>query len=154
MKKDPLLSIGAIAKRTGTSVSAIRFYESESLVPSVRSASGHRFFHRSAIRRVSFILIAQNLGYTLSQIAEVLKSLPEQRTPTKADWDKLGRVFSRDIEHRIDQLTVLKESLSACIGCGCLSLKSCRLYNPEDRAVERGSGPRYLLGDPKPLVKI
>lgn len=152
MKKDPLLSIGVIAARTGTSVSAIRFYESEGLVPSIRSSSGHRFFTRSMIRRVSFILIAQNLGYTLTQIAEVLKSLPERRTPTKSDWDKLSRRFSRDIQEKIDQLSLLKESLSGCIGCGCLSLKSCRLYNPGDKASAKGSGPRYLLGDRKTLI--
>lgn len=147
MKKDPLISIGMIAKRTGLSVSAIRFYESEGLVPSLRSSSGHRLFHRSSIRRISFILISQNLGYSLREIATALESLPNLRTPTKVDWDRLSRKFSLDIARRIEQLQELQQSLSACIGCGCLSLNNCRLYNPEDRVSSKGPGPRYLMGD-------
>lgn len=147
MKNDPLISIGVLAKRTGSAVSAIRFYASENLIPSVRSPAGHRLFHRSVIRRVSFILIAQNLGYSLKRIKVVLESLPEGRTPTKADWAKVSKVFSNDIDEQIEKLTNLKDSLSSCIGCGCLSLKLCRLYNPEDQIQVRGAGPRYLLGD-------
>lgn len=147
MKKDPFQTIGAIAKRTGTSVSAIRFYADEGIIPSIRNAGGHRLFHRSVIRRVSFILIAQNLGYSLTQIRAALDSLPDGRTPTKADWDKLSRSFSKDIDERIAQLQKLKESLSGCIGCGCLSLQRCRLYNPDDQIRKRGAGARYLLGD-------
>lgn len=147
MKKDPFVSIGKVAKRTGTSVSAIRFYADEGIVPSIRNSGGHRLFNRSVIRRISFILIAQNLGYSLGQIRSALESLPESRTPTKADWDKLSRQFTKDIDQKIAQLKSLKESLSGCIGCGCLSLKKCRLYNPDDQIHRRGSGPRYLMGD-------
>ena len=125
MKKDPLISIGVVAKRTGVAVSAIRYYESVGLLPAVRGAGGRRLFPRSVIRRVSFILISQQMGYSLEDIAELIATLPDQRTPTKADWQKLSGIFSRDIDRRIEHLTQLKGSLAGCIGCGCLSLKSC-----------------------------
>ncbi|MFT5573505.1 MAG: MerR family redox-sensitive transcriptional activator SoxR [Cryomorphaceae bacterium] len=147
MKNDPLLNIGAVAKRTGSKVSAIRFYEGKGLVPSVRSSSGHRLFHRSSIRRISFILVSQRLGYSLKEISTALGSLPNNRTPNKADWDKLSRCFSKDIESRIQQLRALQDSLIGCMGCGCLSLNKCRLYNPQDQIASKGNGPRYLLGD-------
>jgi len=147
MQNDPLVSIGYVAKRTGTSVSAVRFYESERLIPSVRSASGHRLFARSVLRRVSFILISQNLGYTLHEIRAALESLPDNRTPTKADWQRLSKKFSKELEARIEKLRVLQRSLEGCIGCGCLSLKRCQLYNPDDAVAKRGAGARYLLGD-------
>ncbi|MEM7256362.1 MAG: redox-sensitive transcriptional activator SoxR [Pseudomonadota bacterium] len=148
---DSMVSIGVIAKRTGLSVSAVRFYESSGLLSAHRGAGGRRIFPRSAIRRVSFILISQQLGYSLDEIRQVLKTLPAERTPTKADWEKLSRRFSTDIDERIERLTRLKNSLSACIGCGCLSLKSCALYNAQDKAASLGSGPRYLMGDkPQP----
>ena len=147
MIKDPLMTIGLIAKRTGSTVSAIRFYESEKLIPSTRSTSGHRLFHRSVIRRISFILISQNLGYSLQEIKVALDSLPDNRTPTKVDWERLSRRFSKDIESRINQLKELQSKLSGCIGCGCLSLKKCQLYNLNDHISENGSGARFLLGD-------
>ncbi len=147
MKNDPLISIGYMAKRTGVAVSAIRYYESQKLIPAVRNQSGHRLFPRSAIRRLSFILIAQQLGYSLEQIKIALNKLPDKRTPTKADWDKLATSFSRDLEKKIEQLQNLHDSLSACIGCGCLSLQSCKLYNPDDKMGKQGAGARYLLGD-------
>ena len=141
------ISIGQLAKRTGTTVSAIRFYADELLIPCVRSSNGHRSFDRSVIRRVSFILISQRLGYGLSDIGSALSSLPDNRTPTKADWTRLSKRFSVDIDARIEQLQQLRDSLNGCIGCGCLSLKSCQLYNPNDAARSLGHGPRYLLGD-------
>ena len=147
MRKEPVITIGALAKRTGISVSAVRFYADQDLVPSTRNAGGHRLFHRSVIRRVSFILIAQNLGYTLTQISSALATLPEGRTPTKADWNSLSYAFSKDIDDKIAQLQNLKDSLAGCIGCGCLSLQRCKLYNPDDQIAQRGAGPRYLLGN-------
>lgn len=147
MKNDPHISIGAVASRTGVAVSAIRFYESTGLLPAIRGAGGKRLFPRSVIRRVSFILISQQLGYSLDEIAGLLEKLPDQRTPTKRDWQKLSGEFSRDIDLRIERLAQLRESLVGCIGCGCLSLKSCKLYNPQDKAATKGDGPRYLLGD-------
>lgn len=142
-----MLSIGDVAKRTGTSVSAVRFYSDQGLLPVVRSNSGHRVFARAVIRRVSFILIAQNLGYSLKEVRDALNSLPDQRTPTKSDWTQLSLKFSREIEQRIARLKTLQSKLDGCIGCGCLSLESCSLYNPGDSAAEFGMGPRYLLGD-------
>lgn len=146
-KLSSLLSIGEVAKRTGTNVSAVRFYADEGLIPVVRSSSGHRVFARAVIRRVSFILIAQSLGYPLKRVQMALNSLPDKRTPTKADWTRLSRQFSDEIEQRIGSLRTLQSKLDGCIGCGCLSLKSCSLYNPEDSAAEFGAGPRYLLGE-------
>jgi MerR family redox-sensitive transcriptional activator SoxR len=150
MREDPLVNIGFIAERTGSKVSAIRFYADENLIPSTRSNSGHRLFPRSVIRRVSFILIAQGLGYSLKEVKKALASLPDNRTPTKADWDRLSKHFSYDIEERINQLELLKEKLNGCIGCGCLSLQKCQLYNPGDQASKRGAGARYLLGGRPP----
>lgn len=152
MSKDALVNIGFVAARTGTNVSAVRFYANEKMIPSVRNSGGHRVFPRSVIRRVSFILIAQGLGYSLAEIRRALENLPDSRTPTKADWDRLGRQFNKDIEARISQLEELKASLSGCIGCGCLSLKRCGLYNPQDRIGRRGSGARFLLGDDRPDI--
>jgi len=142
-----MLSIGELASRTGTTVSSIRFYADKELIPVVRSNSGHRVFARSVVRRVSFILIAQKLGYSLAQIAQALLSLPDERTPTKADWSRLSRRFSHDIQSKIDELETVKSKLDGCIGCGCLSLASCKLYNKDDAAAGFGAGPRYLLGD-------
>ncbi len=140
MQKDPLISIGTVANRVGCAVSAIRFYADKALIPSVRTASGHRAFQRSVIRRVSFILISQRLGYSLEEIRNALQSLPAERTPTKADWARLSRQFSADIDRRIKELEQLKFKLTSCIGCGCLSLKACHLYNPEDAVGELRSG--------------
>ena len=147
--QDPnLKTIGFIAQRTGASVSALRFYSDEELLPTVRSPSGHRLFHRSTIRRVAFILIAQGLGYRLDDIKNALGSLPDSRTPTVDDWAALGRFFSADIDHKIEQLQRLKQNLDGCIGCGCLSLEKCALYNPEDRVAAQGPGPN-LFNSPR-----
>lgn len=141
------LSIGQLADRTGLAVSAIRFYDSIGLVKANRNAGGQRQFQRSDIRRLSFVLIAQQLGFTLEEIRKQLDALPDQRTPTLQDWQRMSRQFKQDIDQRIDALERLRERLSGCIGCGCLSLRRCSLYNPDDRAASLGAGPRYLLGD-------
>ncbi len=146
-KNDPLLAIGAVSDRTGLAVSAIRFYESKGLVESERAESGHRRFRKSVIRRLSFILISQRLGYSLDEIRDQLERLPNGRTPTEKDWNKLAVGFSSDIEQRIAGLQQLQESLAGCIGCGCLSMKKCHLWNPDDAAADLGDGPRYLLGN-------
>lgn len=144
---DEQLSIGAVAERTGLATSAIRFYEEKGLVRPERSRAGHRLFHRSAIRRLSFILVAQQLGYRLDEIKRQLDTLPDDAAPTAEDWTRLSASFAVDLDDRIRRLTELRERLGGCIGCGCLSLDVCRLYNPADAAAERGTGPRYLLGD-------
>jgi len=142
-----LLSIGKLASRTGLSITAIRFYEAQGLVSARRNAGGQRRFTRGDIRRLSFVKISQGLGFSLGEVRQALSSLPDGRTPTKRDWEKLSRQFSKDIDERIEALTQLREKLSGCIGCGCLSLAKCKLYNPDDRAAMLGAGPRYLMGD-------
>ncbi len=144
---DPLLAIGAVAERTGVAISAIRFYESKGLISSERASSGHRRFRKSVIRRLSFILISQKLGYALDDIKQQLDRLPNGRTPTERDWNRLATTFATDIDARIAGLQTLRDKLDGCIGCGCLSLEKCQMWNPDDAAVQLGVGPRYLMGD-------
>ncbi len=141
------LSIGQVAERTGLSVSAVRFYETAGLVAPDRNPGGQRRFQRSDIRRLSFVLIAQQLGFTIAEIRARLDALPRGRTPTQQDWATMSRGFRRYLDERIEVLQRTRERLDGCIGCGCLSLENCALYNPEDRASRHGPGPRYLLGD-------
>lgn len=141
------LSIGKIAARTGLAVSAIRYYEAENLVHPIRNAGGKRQFLRSDIRRLSFILIAQKLGFTLTQIRKQLDTLPKRRAPTQADWERISTNFQGELEERLTLLTQTLDKLDKCIGCGCLSLKACALYNENDQAETLGTGPRYLMGD-------
>ena len=141
------LSIGQVAKRTGMSVSAIRFYEEAGLVSPDRNLGGQRRFLRSDIRRLSFILIAQQLGFSLDEIRTRLESLPQGRTPTQTDWKKISREFRLVLDDRIELMTRMRDRLDGCIGCGCLSLKNCALYNPDDRVNKNGAGPRYIVGD-------
>ena len=140
MEDSALKTIGYVAKRTGATVSALRFYADENLIPTVRAPSGHRLFHRSTIRRVAFILISQSLGYSLVQIKAALSKLPNNRTPTQRDWAALATVFGQEIDDRIRELKVLREKLDGCIGCGCLSLEKCQLYNPGDAEANKGAG--------------
>ena len=144
---DKTISIGALADRTGLAVSAIRFYEELGLVHPERNAGGQRRFLKSDIRRLSFVIIAQQLGFTLDQICDQFESLPDERTPNPQDWRKLSKGFRAELDQKIDSLTRLRDNLDGCIGCGCLSLAKCKLYNPEDKAASRGTGPRYLMGD-------
>ena len=147
MRMSEGLPIGKLAERTGLSVSAIRFYESRGLVMADRNAGGQRRFDKSAIRKLSFVMIAQQLGFSIGEIGKQLTSLPKKRAPTKRDWTRISRQFGQELDERIEALTNLRDRLDGCIGCGCLSLKNCSLYNPEDRAASNGPGPRYLLGD-------
>lgn len=140
-----LLTIGELAARTGLSVSAVRFYEAKGLVRPLRTSGNQRRFLRSDIRRLSFALIAQQLGFTLPQVAAELDRLPQGRTPSAADWKRISGSFRKVIEARVAQLQRTLDDLDGCIGCGCLSLKKCALYNPEDRAARSGAGPRFIL---------
>ena len=144
MKANDLLSIGELAARTGLSVSAIRFYEEKGLVEPWRTGGNQRRFLRSDIRRLSFILIAQRLGLSLAEIEEAMKRLPQGRTPNAADWKRISGTIRRRIDEQIAQLEKVREDLDGCIGCGCLSLKKCALYNAGDKWGEKGSGPRVL----------
>jgi MerR family redox-sensitive transcriptional activator SoxR len=144
---EPLLSIGDVVERTGVAASALRFYESEGLITATRSGGGQRRFARDELRRISFIRIAQQVGMSLDRIRETLASLPDERTPTKADWARISRSWQPALDEQIDTLVRLRDQLTDCIGCGCLSLKACALYNPDDQAASGGQGARYLLGD-------
>ncbi|MHA1527387.1 MAG: redox-sensitive transcriptional activator SoxR [Alphaproteobacteria bacterium] len=147
MKPASTISIGQLAKRTGLSVSAIRYHEAQGLVAAERNTGGQRRFLRSDIRRLSFVLIAQQFGFSIAEIKAELASLPKSRTPTKSDWERIAKVFGKVLDQKIDALQQLRARLDGCIGCGCLSLQACKLYNPEDRASRLGAGPRYLMGD-------
>jgi MerR family redox-sensitive transcriptional activator SoxR len=147
VKNSKFLTIGETAQRSGVAASALRFYETRKLVSSHRGPGNQRRYHRSMLRRISIIKIAQSLGLSLEEIASALETLPENRTPTRRDWEKLSLNWRDQLDARIANLEKLREQLSSCIGCGCLSLKRCALFNPGDRAAARGPGPRYLLGD-------
>ncbi|MBV8393238.1 MAG: redox-sensitive transcriptional activator SoxR [Alphaproteobacteria bacterium] len=147
MRSEALLSVGELSRRTGLSVSAIRFYEASGLVAAIRTAGNQRRFMRADIRRLSFALIAQRLGLTLAEISAELATLPQGRPPTRADWQAISRRIRGALERRIAMLERTRDLLDGCIGCGCLSLRKCALYNPRDRAARAGAGPRFLLGD-------
>jgi len=144
---ESVITIGEFAKRSGVAASAIRFYEEEGLISSTRTEGGRRQYRREMLRRVGFIRAAQAVGLNLSEIRSALETLPGQRTPTKRDWERLSRAWQPLLQARIDGLIALRDQLASCVGCGCLSLESCALYNPDDVARRRGSGARYLLGD-------
>ena len=142
------LTVGEVAERSGVAVSALRFYETEGLIQSTRNAGNQRRFARETLRRVAVIKVAQRLGIPLASIRAALKSLPEGRTPTAADWNRLSARWRADLDDRIEKLQQLRNQLSTCIGCGCLSLNDCPLRNPLDKLSEQGPGPRLL--DPEP----
>ena len=145
-----LLTIGEVAQRSGVATSALRFYEERGLIRSERASSGHRRYQRPVIRRVAFILFAQRIGLSLDEVGEELAKLPENRVPRRADWAKLSSSWTARIDDRIAELERLRQGLTECIGCGCLSLGRCQLANPGDRAGRNGPGPRYWVGDPRP----
>ncbi|KCZ92427.1 redox-sensitive transcriptional activator SoxR [Hyphomonas johnsonii] len=145
MKTTDLIPIGQLAARTGVSVSAIRFYEDKGLIRAMRNAGGQRRFLRSDVRRLSFVMIAQQIGFSVAEIADLLADLPQERTPTKADWTKISARFRERLDAQIERLQLTRDRLDGCIGCGCLSLSNCALYNPEDRAARLGPGPRYVM---------
>lgn len=138
------LTVGEVARRAGVAVSALHFYEAKGLIASVRSAGGQRRYGRDVLRRVAVIKVAQRIGIPLAAISDALASLPEERTPTKADWTRLSSLWRHELDERIAQLTRLRDQLDDCIGCGCLSIDACKLRNPLDALSEQGSGPQRL----------
>lgn len=144
MKSSDLLTIGELARRTGLSVPTIRFYEEKGLVEPLRTGGNQRRFLRADIRRVSFILIAQKLGLSLAEIGEAMAALPHERTPTAKHWERISRAVKGRIDAEIARLNKVRADLDGCIGCGCLSLKRCALYNADDRWGASGAGPRVL----------
>lgn len=142
-----LLSVGQVAARSGLAVSAIHFYEAKGLIRSWRNAGNQRRYRRDVLRRLAVIRIAQRTGIPLTSIGEALATLPDARTPTAADWRRLSVHWRQELDARIERLVQLRDQLSGCIGCGCLSLRKCPLRNPRDNLAEQGSGPRLLDAD-------
>jgi MerR family redox-sensitive transcriptional activator SoxR len=146
--KRKTFTVGEVAARAGVATSALRFYEANGLIAGERTDAGHRRYHADMLRRVGFIKVAQRVGLTLDEIRTALDSLPAGRTPNRKDWARLAASWQPILDERITLLEAMKEKLDGCIGCGCLSLDTCALYNPSDLAAARGTGPRFLLGDP------
>jgi MerR family transcriptional regulator, redox-sensitive transcriptional activator SoxR len=145
-----LLTIGEVSRRSGVAASALRFYEQRGLITAERTGSGHRHFARPVLRRIAFIVFAQRVGLTLDEIGAELAKLPLEGAPTRRDWSRLTRTWRSRIDQRIHELERLREGLTECIGCGCLSLDRCKLANPGDRAAKLGPGPRYWIADRSP----
>jgi MerR family redox-sensitive transcriptional activator SoxR len=141
------LTIGELSARSGVATSALRFYEAEGLIASRRTDGNQRRYARPMLRRVALIQAGRTAGISLERIREALDALPSGRTPNKRDWERLSRGWRHDVDERIAELETLRDQLTSCIGCGCLSLRSCALFNPRDRAAAKGAGARYLLGD-------
>ena len=141
------LTIGDLADRTGLAVSAIRFYETLGIVHPVRNGGGHRRYGTHDLRRLSFAMIAQKLGLPLARIAASMKDLPIHKAPSKSDWARISKAMRADLNDRIARLERLRDNLDGCIGCGCLSLDSCALYNPGDTLGSVGKGPQILMGN-------
>ena len=144
---DDLLTIGAVAERTGVATSALRYYERRGLISAARSSGGQRQFNREVLRRVAFIRAAQRVGLSLDEIAQAMTSLPQGRTPTRADWARLSASWRPRLDEQIAVLERLRDRLTSCIGCGCLSMRACALQNPGDVAAASGTGPRYVLAE-------
>ena len=145
-----LVTIGELARRAGVATSALRYYEQLGLISARRTAGGQRRYSRAMLRRVAFIRAAQAVGLSLDEVHAALARLPDERTPNKTDWNKVSATWIRRIDERITELERLRETLNSCVGCGCLSLRTCRLSNINDTAATRGAGARWLLGDLPP----
>ena len=145
MKASDVISIGDLARRTGLSLSAIRFYEAKGLIEPFRSSGGQRRYLRSDIRRLSFIRIAQIMGLSIDGIAAELARLPHGRTPNAADWRRISVAMRAMLDEKIATIERIRDRLDGCIGCGCLSLQKCALYNADDKVAARGPGPRLVL---------
>lgn len=142
-----MITISEVARRSGVAASALRFYEEKGLIKAERTGSGHRRFPRAVLRRIAFIVFAQRLGMTLDEVGEELAKLPEGRVPEGSDWARLSRSWTQRIDERMAELERLRDGLTGCIGCGCLSLDRCKLANPGDRAAGIGPGPRYWISN-------
>ncbi len=142
---EPVLTISEISRRSGVASSALRFYEERGLITSQRTGSGHRRYPRSVLRRIAFIVFAQRIGLSLDEISTELGKLPAGRIPTRQDWSRLSGKWLDRIDQKLAELERLKEGLTNCIGCGCLSFDRCHLANPEDRSGRAGPGPRFWL---------
>lgn len=148
MRTTDLLTVGEVSERSGVAPSALRFYETEGLVSATRTSGNQRRYQRSMLRRLAFIRAAQNVGLTLDEIRAALATLPEGRTPTRADWARLSQDWRARLDEQIAALHKLRDGLDSCIGCGCLSLQRCAISNPDDVMASAGPGAQFL---PRPL---
>jgi MerR family redox-sensitive transcriptional activator SoxR len=148
MRTTDLLTVSQVAERSGFAPSALRFYEREGLIHATRTSGNQRRYERSVLRRLAFVRAARNVGLSLDEVAAALATLPDGRTPTRSDWTRLSRNWRQRLDDQIRALERLRDGLDSCIGCGCLSLKTCAMQNPGDLAHTRGSGAVYL---PAPL---
>lgn len=137
-------TVGKVSERSGVSVSTLHFYERKGLIKSDRNAGNQRRYRQDILRRVSVIKAAQKLGISLAEIEQAFLTLPNSRTPTQEDWQRLSAQWQQSLDARIAALTKLRDNLDGCIGCGCLSMKKCPLYNPDDKLAQKGSGPVLL----------
>ena len=144
MEPTDLLTVGEVARRSGYAPSALRYYEREGLIQAVRSAGNQRRYERHVLRRLAFVRAARVVGLGLEEIRDVLGTLPESRTPNRADWTRISRVWRGRLDEQIEALEALRDGLDSCIGCGCLSLRRCRMSNPDDWIAARGPGARLL----------
>jgi MerR family redox-sensitive transcriptional activator SoxR len=141
------LSIGEVAARSGVAPSALRFYEREGLVQAARTDGNQRRYDRAVLRRIAFIQAGRAAGVTLAEIQRALDGLPRSRTPSRTDWERLSNKWRDDLDARIETLQALRDRLTTCIGCGCLSIDQCDLLNPDDEAADRGAGAHFLRTD-------
>lgn len=148
------LTVGQVAERSGVAVSALHFYERQGLIHSRRTSGNQRRYTRDTLRAVALIRVAQRVGIPLAEVAAVLRRLPDGRIPTRRDWERLSRQWRTDLDNRIEELRVLRDEFSDCIGCGCLSIDRCRLVNPYDALGSRGPGPRRLLDPDHPTPDL
>lgn len=144
MPGEVLLSVGEVSRRSGVAVSALHFYEAQGLLSAERNIGNQRRYRRNVLRRIAVIRVAQSLGVSLADIALELDHLPDQRAPSKSDWARMSSHWRVSLDRRIADLVALRDRLQGCIGCGCLSLRVCRLYNPEDTLAVQGAGPQRL----------
>lgn len=138
------LSVGQVAHRSGLPISTLHFYERKGLIASERNSANHRVYRREILRRVAVIKVAQSAGVPLAEISEALASLPRNSTPDTKDWARISEVWHDDLTHRIELLTSLRDKMAKCIGCGCLSVERCPLYNKNDHLAQEGPGARLL----------
>lgn len=144
MRTTDLLTVGEVASRAGVSVPTVRYYEERGLITSTRTSGNQRRFPRAVLRRIAVIAAAQRVGLSLDEVREAMAELPADRAPTRREWTAMSRSWKRLVQRRIDQLVALQSDLDGCIGCGCLSLQRCSIFNPSDEAAGEGSGSRWV----------
>ncbi len=147
MANDNYLTVGQLSERSGVATSALRFYETKNLITSIRTSGNQRRYKAAMLRRIALIQIAQSVGFTLEEIALELTGLPMNKTPTKRDWERVAKKWQKDLDRKTKKIQYLRENLTGCIGCGCLSMKKCHLLNPADILHEKGNSAQQLIDE-------